>query len=60
MSVSLASERSSRRMIGTMYLGVAIHTTLVVGENIESGHVRMATYNIDMALLAQLMGALSQ
>ena len=43
-----------------MYLCVAIHTSFVVGENIESGHGQMAAYNIDMALLAQMMGAPSQ
>jgi hypothetical protein len=47
-------------MIGTVYLSVTVHTSFVVCENIEPGHGQMATDNIDVALLAQMMGALSQ
>src|SRR5215210_7027851 len=38
-SASLARKRLPRRVIGTVYLGVAVHTTSVEGEDAEAGDV---------------------
>ena len=47
-------------MVGTVDLCVAVHTASVEGKDIESGHGRVATDNVDVALLAQLVGTLGQ
>ncbi len=60
MSASSACKRSSRWVIGAVNLGVAVHTTSVEGEDIESRHGQMPTYNIYVALLTQLMAAPDQ
>jgi hypothetical protein len=44
-------------MIGTMYLAVAVHTTPVEGENIESSDGLMAHNHAQVTLLAQLVTA---
>jgi len=47
-------------MVGTVDLCVAVHTAFVEGEDVESGHGHMATDNIDVTLLAQLVATLGQ
>jgi len=47
-------------VIGTVNLAVAIHTTSVESEDVETGDGRMAWQQIDVALLAQLMTARGQ
>ncbi len=47
-------------MIGAVNLAVAVHTTSVEGEDVESGYGLMARQKIDVTLLAQLMAAPGQ
>src|SRR5262249_3963231 len=47
-------------MIGTVDLRVAVHTTPVESEDVESGHGLMARQKIYVTLLAQLMAARGQ
>jgi len=47
-------------MVGTVDLAVAVHTTPVEGEDVETGHGLVARQKIDVALLAQLVAAPDQ
>src|SRR5262249_59707656 len=47
-------------MVGTVDLCVAVHTTPVESEDVESGHGLMARQKIYVTLLAQLMAARGQ
>ena len=43
-----------------MHLAVAVHTTTIESEHIESRYRRMTWQHIHVALLAQLVAALSE
>src|SRR5712692_265113 len=60
MLASLTRECFTSRMIRTMDLRVAVHTTFVEGEDVESRHGLMTPQHMNVALLAQLVGARSQ
>src|SRR5215470_12045674 len=47
-------------MVGSVDLCVAVHTTPVESEDVETGHGLMARQKIYVALLAQLMAARGQ
>jgi hypothetical protein len=47
-------------MIGTVYLGVAVHASFVEGEDIEAGYGLKTRQEIEVALLAQMVAALGQ
>jgi len=47
-------------MIRAVHLAVAVHTTSIESEHIESRYRRVTGQQIHVALLAQLMAALSE
>ena len=47
-------------MVGTVDLCVAVHTAFVEGEDVKSGYSRVASDNVNVALLAQLVATLGQ